>query len=291
MRTYITAFMLVATLGLVSCGGGNDVASSGATAVSAAAPASSPASAPSSKTVVTQPTTEPKVNGQIDERTGVAPVVAQATIAPSVSNGNTTRSVTIVNNSFENPNICIFQTGQGTQPLVSLVWMSRYVSPMGSTSMSWDESTYSFEWGGLTSVSPGHNFNRAQSVLATGMSSQNQIRFDCSEYGCSFQSQTNGPVGTLIISEDSSVPPSMFAVGFGMSGSPALIVQASNNQQVNLIGTPTYWITASSICGYGQGVVLDSATISNGTKLLFPAGVNSLTATLNNGGSWSIAPY
>ena len=30
MRTYITAFMLVATLGLVSCGGGNDVASSGA---------------------------------------------------------------------------------------------------------------------------------------------------------------------------------------------------------------------------------------------------------------------
>lgn len=283
MRSYITALMLVITLGLVSCGGGNDVASSGASAVSAAAPSTTDA------TTTASTPTEPKVNGQIDERTGVAPVVAQATIAPSISNGNTTRSVTIVNNSFENPNICIFQTGQGAQPLASLVWMSRYVSPMGSTSMSWDESTYSFEWGGLTSVSPGRNFNRAQSVLATGMSSQNQISFDCGGYGCSFQSQTNGPVGTLIISENSSVPPSMFAVGFGMSGSPALIVQASNNQQVNLIGTPTYWITASSMCGYGQGVVLDSATISNGTKLLFPAGVNSLTATLNNGGSWSIA--
>ena len=283
MRTYITTLMLVITLGLVSCGGGNDVASSGASAVSAAAPSTTDA------TTTASTPTEPKVNGQIDERTGVAPVVAQATIAPSISNGNTTRSVTIVNNSFENPNICIFQTGQGAQPLASLVWMSRYVSPMGSTSMSWDESTYSFEWGGLTSVSPGHNFNSAQSVLATGMSSQNQISFDCGGYGCSFQSQTNGPVGTLIISENSSVPPSMFAVGFGMSGSPALIVQASNNQQVNLIGTPTYWITASSMCGYGQGVVLDSATISNGTKLLFPAGVNSLTATLNNGGSWSIA--
>jgi len=86
MRTYITAFMLVVTLGLVSCGGGNDVASSGASAVSAAAPASnaSPASAPS--TPATTPT-EPKINGQIDERTGVAPVVAQATIWTPYSNG------------------------------------------------------------------------------------------------------------------------------------------------------------------------------------------------------------
>jgi hypothetical protein len=79
MRTYITTLMLVATLGLVSCGGGNDVASSGATAVSAAAPASnaSPASAPSTAA------TEPKVNGQIDERTGVAPVVAMTIWSPA----------------------------------------------------------------------------------------------------------------------------------------------------------------------------------------------------------------
>ena len=85
MRTYITAFMLVATLGLASCGGGNDVASSGATAVSAAAPASnaSPTSAPSTTTA----TTEPKVNDQIDERTGVAPVVAQLTVWTVYSNG------------------------------------------------------------------------------------------------------------------------------------------------------------------------------------------------------------
>jgi len=52
----------LASLALVSCGGGNDVASSGATAVSAAA-------APTTTTVAP----EAKVNGQIDERTGVAP--------------------------------------------------------------------------------------------------------------------------------------------------------------------------------------------------------------------------
>ena len=73
MRTYITALILAATLALVSCGGGNDVASSGASAVSAAAPST--------------PTTEAKVNGQVDERTGVAPVVAQATIWTPQSNG------------------------------------------------------------------------------------------------------------------------------------------------------------------------------------------------------------
>ena len=73
MRTYITTLLLATTLGLMSCGGGNDVASSGATAVSAAA-----------STSTTTPT-EPKVNGQIDERTGVAPVVAAMTIAQTVT--------------------------------------------------------------------------------------------------------------------------------------------------------------------------------------------------------------
>ena len=62
---------------LVSCGGGNDVASSVASAVSAAAPVTTSTTTPT--------TTEPKVNGQIDERTGVAPVAAQMTIAQTVA--------------------------------------------------------------------------------------------------------------------------------------------------------------------------------------------------------------
>jgi len=81
MRTYITTLTLMTTLGLVSCGGGNDVASSGASAVSAAATDSSSTGAP----LTTTASTEPKVNGQIDERTGVAPVVAQMTIAQTVA--------------------------------------------------------------------------------------------------------------------------------------------------------------------------------------------------------------
>ena len=81
MHAYITTLLLATTLILVSCGGGNDVASSGASAVSAAAPASnaSPTSTPSTAA------TEPKVNGQVDERTGVAPVVASMTLAHTVT--------------------------------------------------------------------------------------------------------------------------------------------------------------------------------------------------------------
>ena len=91
MRTYITAFMLVVTLGLVSCGGGNDVASSGASAVSAATSTTTPDVA--LNTTATTPTlttpTKPKINGQIDERTGVAPVAAQATLGTKRPPGNT----------------------------------------------------------------------------------------------------------------------------------------------------------------------------------------------------------
>ena len=71
----------LATLGLASCGGSNDVASSGASAVSAAAPSTAPS------TPTTTTTTEPKVNGQVDERTGVAPVVAALTAWNPTSNG------------------------------------------------------------------------------------------------------------------------------------------------------------------------------------------------------------
>ena len=78
MRTYITALILAATLALVSCGGGNDVASTGASAVSAA---TSTASTPAI------PTTEAKVNGQIDERTGVAPVAAMTLWSPTANGG------------------------------------------------------------------------------------------------------------------------------------------------------------------------------------------------------------
>ena len=75
----------LASLALVSCGGGNDVASSGASAVSAAAPTkTNTASAPSTPA---RTATEPKVNGQIDERTGVAPDVAAMTVGGTKGGG------------------------------------------------------------------------------------------------------------------------------------------------------------------------------------------------------------
>jgi len=86
MRTYLTS--LLASLALVACGGGNDVASSGASAVSAVA------------SISTTTPTEPKVNGQIDERTGVAPVVAQLTVWTVYSNGGCGNSVSV--NLFAN---------------------------------------------------------------------------------------------------------------------------------------------------------------------------------------------
>ena len=82
MRTYITTLLLATTLILASCGGGNDVASSGASAVSAAASATTTTATASAPSTPATTATEPKVNGQIDERTGVAPVVAQMTVAP-----------------------------------------------------------------------------------------------------------------------------------------------------------------------------------------------------------------
>ena len=81
MRTYLTSLAFAVIFGLVSCGGGNDMASSGATAVSAAASATAtPTTATESTTAVASSNaiTQPKLNGQSDERTGVAPVIAKS---------------------------------------------------------------------------------------------------------------------------------------------------------------------------------------------------------------------
>ena len=96
MRTYITTLLVATTLILASCGGGNDVASSRATAVSAAVSAAAPvtttaASAPATTT----PTTEAKVNGQVDERTGVAPVVAEFTTWSPTAKGGCANSTNL----------------------------------------------------------------------------------------------------------------------------------------------------------------------------------------------------
>jgi len=80
MRIYLTSLAFAVIFGLVSCGGGNDMTSSGATAVSAAASTTAtPTIATESTTAVASPNaiTQPKLNGQIDERTGVAPVLAK----------------------------------------------------------------------------------------------------------------------------------------------------------------------------------------------------------------------
>jgi len=89
----------------MSCGGGNDVASSGATAVSAAA-TSTPTPSTTAVTATPTPTNaEPKVNGQIDERTGVAPLAAAMTVGGSVNYytqnfGGNSYGAFLVNSSF-----------------------------------------------------------------------------------------------------------------------------------------------------------------------------------------------
>ncbi|CAN1491359.1 hypothetical protein MCEZE4_00215 [Burkholderiaceae bacterium] len=94
MRTYLTFSMLLSLVTLASCGGGNDVASSGASAISATALSSSTTT---DLTPATAATAEPKLNGQIDERTGVAAVAAQANIWSPYSNGGCAQSKSLSN--------------------------------------------------------------------------------------------------------------------------------------------------------------------------------------------------
>jgi hypothetical protein len=208
--------------------------------------------------------------------------------ADAQAGGGVQYTVVFVNNSTNSANACLYQTSpEGGPPgAMSLAWLSKYAAPKTHLIFQWSVD-YSFVWAQTGPLQPGVVFEAAQ-MWPADLSGNNQITFT-SQWGTyTFQNPTAGPAqGSLYIREDNTIAPEQAAVGIGMSGAATFAAQAQPN--MSLVFTPhtQYWIAAGN---YTQGEVLDVSGVNNPAQIIFPAGVYSMTATLNADNTWTIRP-
>ncbi len=201
--------------------------------------------------------------------------------------GSVIYSLTFKNNSTRSGSAAVYQTSPNLPPgAMSLVWFSKFANPNTQIVFQW-QIDYSFVWAQTGVLKPGVVFLAAQ-MWQADLSSSNQVTFSQQGGMFTFQNQGPGPQqGTLYILENNTISLNQAAVGIGMSGAGTFVVQALPNYKLSFTPQPQYWITFGD---YIQGQVLDVTTIPSPARVDFPAGVYSMTATLNQDDSWTIQP-
>jgi hypothetical protein len=204
-------------------------------------------------------------------------------------------TLSVVNNSSNGVDICVYQTQSG---LMSLAWIVQHSWPTTTQRFSWT-TAYSFVWDETGLLQPGIIFDDSQVWPAdpdvmgfstpTKAGNQVSLTFDQGAYTfCSTGDSVPPPIGSLQINFDKSVPPDPTATaGIGMSGSGTLVLNAQPNLHVCFAPHPRYWVTAGT---YTKGEVLDIEQITDSAEIVFEPGVFSMQATLGYNNEWTVGP-
>jgi hypothetical protein len=196
-------------------------------------------------------------------------------------------SVVFHNNGPENGSACIFQRQPDldVSSVMSLAWFSKHVNQGSGVIFDWTLD-YSFVWSQTGTLVPGATFIASQ-VVDADLTNANEITLDYNG-GYRFTNPQVGPIpGTLEILQDGTLPANDASVGIGMSGSGTFAVQAEPRITTKFTPRPQYWIGFGN---YSQGQVLDVESMTDVAQIKFPAGVYSMSATLNDDNTWSIEP-
>jgi hypothetical protein len=193
----------------------------------------------------------------------------------------------VLNNSTNPGNICLYQSAPDTSISngLSLAWLSEYAYPTTTVTFDWTVD-YQFMWAETGVVKPGVVFDASQ-LWETDLRTNNMVTLHYDQ-AYTFQDQRVGQqAGSLVITQDHTIPLGMAAVGIGMSGAGVFACQAQPNMTVVFTPHPEYWITFGN---FQQGEVLESTQITNQAKLDFPPNIYTLTATLNADNTWNVQP-
>jgi len=193
-----------------------------------------------------------------------------------------------VNNSQVTAQACVYQTDPdiGVPGVMSVAWFAKGAAPTTRIAFSW-EIDYSFVWSEIGTLAAGVMFDASQ-VWDADLSATNQVTFTHEGGIYTFENQHSGPhPGSLYVLEDSKLPHNQAAVGIGVSGRPAYVVQAMPNWNLCFTPKPKYWITFGN---FDEGEVLDVQSISHKAEIQFQPNIYSMTAILNPDNSWTVKP-
>lgn len=194
--------------------------------------------------------------------------------------------LTLVNNSPSPTRLAIFQ-GQPADRL-AVAWMAKYAYPGTRLQFNWDDTDYCFAWSQTGLLAPGVSIDAGQIVPASpGGSNQITLSYDPKNRIFFFQQpQSGGQPGALTVHQDSSLPINAAAVGIGMAGKPAFMLQSAPNMNLVFQPKPRYFVTAGTL---DAGQLFEQEQVQ-AVEVVFPLNVTAMIATLNPDLSWTIQP-
>ena len=198
----------------------------------------------------------------------------------------TSYSLTCINSSSLLGSFAVFQKPPGSPTTVfSLAWFARPAHPGTQVTFNWT-TDYCFVWSETGVVKPGISFNASQTVPADPVG-QNLTQLTEDNYGATYFTPPtrDGQPGALTIQQLSNVVPNRTAVGIGMSGSGATVLQAAPNVTAVFTPHPNYWVVFGH---YQTGQVLDIEGISNEVEVTYSGSLTSRTVELNLDGTLTV---
>lgn len=198
--------------------------------------------------------------------------------------------IDITNDSDFPGHICIYPgSAEADEPCaVPLAWFSKYAYPSTTVAASWTLD-YSFHWASSGELKPGLRFESTQSQAAD-LYTSNQISLSYDDVNSAFffkEQGQNKEGGSLHIRQDLTIPTTTAAVGVGLSGAPALAMQARPNWRLIFTPVSSYWLTFGT---FQTGEVLAKACASPRRKLVFPPNCFEMRARLTPVNTWEVGP-
>ncbi|WP_018682679.1 hypothetical protein [Actinokineospora enzanensis] len=200
----------------------------------------------------------------------------------------TAYSIRIRNDSeLEGHNAIVFQSSPRIpSDAHTLAWLSKMCHPATRVSFNW-QLDYNFVWGQQGDLHPGVDYEAGQE-LAADLAAENVVSLSYIDDGFLFHGQGNGDKGSLLISQDHSVPgsgnPNQGCVGIGMSGAGTFVLPTEPNYQAQFDPHPQYWI---AFARFNAGTVVDESGMTNPENIMFKAG-NTIADCVFDGKSWVV---
>jgi rhizosphere induced protein len=206
--------------------------------------------------------------------------------AKLAADAGTPYTLTLKNESGSTWSFYVFQQlPQQSADVFSLAWFASETQIVsgGQVIFQWDVD-YGFVWSETGQVIPGVVFNASQ-VIPADPSSANLTTFSDVNNTPSLSTAAQGsPEGTLVISQDGTIPANKFAVGICMSGAGTFVVPGKMNVKASFTPTPPYWIAAGT--QQQVGTILDITQQTQAQQVEFPANTYELTYILNGSNVW-----
>ncbi len=217
-------------------------------------------------------------------------LIAFASLGATTSALANTYTLEVVNNSTNAASIAVYQTDPnvGVRDVQSLAWFAEYAYPGTAVAFKWGLD-YGFVWDKTGALLPGVVFEANQFTPAD-LEDSNEITlsYDKDNLAYHFENQRRSDSdksGSLVITEDETVPLKDASVGIAMSGRGTFVVQAQPNMNLTFSPHPTYWVTFGD---YVPGQVVDVTQSTGKAKVEFPPNVFTMKAILNQDNTWTI---